>query len=477
MSTKRIVLFIGCLLIFMSTRSFAQFPEDALRLSTSGLSVGARALAMGGAFTGIANDFTAIYWNPAGLAQIRSYEISGGIGHLSYKNQSTFFGQSSSFSNSSTSLSNAGFVYPVPTRRGSLTLAFGYNRSADFTTALTFNGFNSGSSIIPTLYDADENRDLAWKLYLEDTTGYSPIQKNVTQRGSVLEEEGVNNWSIAGALEISPRFYVGATLTLISGSYSYNRNFVEEDTRRVYTQPPFDFQKLTMDNLIDWDLSGYGFKLGLLYNVRDRARVGFTVKAPSRYTVKEKFRSDGVSVFKTPDKSGSSQYSASVSGASEYDVQTPFVFGGGASLNAGGIMISGEAEYTDWTQMEFKNPSGNISGLTKKNAYIKSIFRATTNLRAGAEYAIPDTDIRLRGGFVYHPSPFEGDPSSFAQKYVTAGIGLALQSSVFIDVAYARGSWDTFHVNYVSDNPNAPASRTDESITTNNLLFTISYRF
>ncbi|MBT5448728.1 MAG: hypothetical protein HOK90_06005, partial [Gemmatimonadetes bacterium] len=32
--------------------------------------VGVRAMGMGGAFAGVADDFTAIYWNPAGLAQM-----------------------------------------------------------------------------------------------------------------------------------------------------------------------------------------------------------------------------------------------------------------------------------------------------------------------------------------------------------------------------------------------------------------------
>jgi long-subunit fatty acid transport protein len=31
---------------------------------------------MGGAFTAIADDASAAYWNPAGLSQISSYEIS-----------------------------------------------------------------------------------------------------------------------------------------------------------------------------------------------------------------------------------------------------------------------------------------------------------------------------------------------------------------------------------------------------------------
>ncbi len=470
MSATRITALLGSFLL-ITTAAKGQFPEDALRLSQASLSVGARAAGMGSAFTGVANDFSALYWNPAGLGQIRQYEVSVGMDHLRFSNDSRFFGQSTSFSNSATSINNAGLVYPVPTRRGSLTLAFGYNRSANFTTALSFNGFNPVSSIIPTLYDQDENQDLAWKLFLEDTTGYSPIQKNVNQQGEVLENDGVNSWSIAGALEIAPKFYVGATATLVSGSYTYHRKFIEEDTRGIYTTPPFDFQQLILDNTIEWDLSGYGLKLGMLYNVADHARLGFTIKIPSHFDVRERFRSDGTSVFKTPDKNGQSEYSASVDGRSEYDVVTPFVFGGGASIKVGDLLLSGEAEYADWTQMEFKNPTPNIAGLTRLNSDIKRLFRSTVNLRGGAEYILPGSDLRLRGGFAYNPSPYDGDPSSFAQKYITGGVGFAVQSSIYIDIAYVYGYWDTFHVNYNS------TSRTDESVRTSNLLFTVSYRF
>lgn len=38
--------------------------------------VGARALAMGSAFTSISNDTSALYWNPAGLGQIQDYSVS-----------------------------------------------------------------------------------------------------------------------------------------------------------------------------------------------------------------------------------------------------------------------------------------------------------------------------------------------------------------------------------------------------------------
>ncbi|MBW6514675.1 MAG: UPF0164 family protein, partial [Candidatus Syntrophosphaera sp.] len=40
------------------------------------IGAGVRPLGMGGAFAALANDGSAIYWNPAGIAQIRESELS-----------------------------------------------------------------------------------------------------------------------------------------------------------------------------------------------------------------------------------------------------------------------------------------------------------------------------------------------------------------------------------------------------------------
>jgi long-subunit fatty acid transport protein len=284
----------------------------------------------------------------------------------------------------------------------------------------------------------------------------------------VLEGQGINNWSIGGALEIGRDLFLGATLTLVSGSYSYDRNYTEEDSRNVYRYaPPFDFDQVVFRDRTDWDLSGYGLKLGMLYKFEQGGRVGISVKIPTTYTVKERFSTKGESFFDNGDN-----YFYETSGRSEYDVLTPFVFAGGLAYNIQGLLLSGDAEYTDWGEMEFKNASSNVADLLQDlNLEIKDLFRSTVNLRGGAEYTIPGADVSLRGGFIYNPSPYKDDPSSFAQKYITGGIGFAVESTVFIDVAYAHGWWDTFHVNYDQ------TSRTDEKVKTDNLLFNVSYRF
>ena len=75
------------------------------------IGIGARACAMGGAYTGIADDATSIYWNPAGLTQIDNFELSA-MQHfwlldMSYQNLSAVlpskygdFGMSISYSSS-----------------------------------------------------------------------------------------------------------------------------------------------------------------------------------------------------------------------------------------------------------------------------------------------------------------------------------------------------------------------------------------
>ncbi|MGA9116762.1 MAG: outer membrane protein transport protein [Bacteroidota bacterium] len=457
----------------------AQFPEDALRFATPGIGVGARSLGMGNAYTGVANDFSALYWNPAGLAQLEYGEFSLGLSHLNYGNRSTFFDNQKSYSNNSTTLNSLGLVFPVPTHRGSLVFAFGYARNSSFTTGLSFEGFNPVSSIIQTFapdslsYPADLSGNIAYQLYLADVdtlTGLwdSRIRNRVTQLGKVLEGGGVNHWSAAGAIDIARNVSVGATLTYATGSYSYDRSFVEQDDDGIHTVAPFDFDQLTLDEYVESDLSGFNASLGLLYRVPERFRFGLTVRTPTAYQVREE---DGILARSAFDNGDIRPVDAPFesAGSREYDVLTPWVFSAGASVILKHLMISADVEYTDWTQLAFEDAGAELMALNKE---IKELFRPTANWRLGAELDAADYGVRLRGGFMYSPSPFDGDPSSFDRKHVTGGLGILLSEFTMLDLAYARGWWNSFRTNYVH-----PASRVEEKITTNNVIVTFSYRF
>jgi len=74
-------------LLFGAGAAHAQFNLGNQRAGTSSgtfleIGVGARAVALGEAFVAVANDPTAIYWNPAGLASMQRQEVS--LNHLSW---------------------------------------------------------------------------------------------------------------------------------------------------------------------------------------------------------------------------------------------------------------------------------------------------------------------------------------------------------------------------------------------------------
>ena len=85
--------------------------------------VGARAMGMGGAFTAIADDSTALHWNPAGLSQIKRAEFFGALSHEKRETETEYFGTSDSTFVSKTRPNSFGVVLPVPVYRGGLAFA------------------------------------------------------------------------------------------------------------------------------------------------------------------------------------------------------------------------------------------------------------------------------------------------------------------------------------------------------------------
>ena len=195
--------------------------------------VGARAMGMGGAFVAVADDYSALFWNPAGLAQIHRLELSGSLSHERYTNETAFYGNGVNDSQSKTRLNALGFTYPVPTVRGSLVLSAGYNRVSSFDGLMTMAGYRT-----PTQF-AD-----AWE----------------------TESGGLGMWSFGGAMDVSPSLSFGATLDIWSGDDSYSWDYMATDAQN----PHSDVRYL---DTIDGDYTGVGLKFaGLIRANRPGAR-------------------------------------------------------------------------------------------------------------------------------------------------------------------------------------------------------------
>ena len=472
------------MLMLMPVIATAQFPEDALRLGASGIGVGARSLGMGNATIGVASDFSAIVWNPAGLAQLRYGEFALGMTYQSVTDEATFLGNVSQNSSGSTSLNMLGVVLPVPVRQGSFVVAFGYHRQNDFTAGASFSGFNPSASYIQTWapdgerYGTDLSGNLAYQLYLADIDTVSgrwvsPIRDRVTQTATVLEDGGLDNWSAGGAAEVAKNLYLGATISYVSGSYSYDRVYEESDDQQVYETFPYDFSRLRVIDKITADVSGWYGRFGFLYNAKDFLRLGISVKTPTGYRVREEFTTEGRSFFDDGDiqlPDGPFR----LPGRGEYRVTTPWVFGAGASLTLGPIIVAADGEFTDWSTMKFSDAVAEVEAV---NRDIREIFRPAVNLRLG-------TELRLwffhpRAGLIYNMSPYREDDSTptdfftrtYDQKYATVGAGLLLSGSVMLDVAYAYGWWKTYRINDLG------TSRTDENIDTHSVNLALRVRF
>ena len=104
---------------------------------------GARSMGMGGANTALGDDPSGMYWNPAGLAGIQNGTFYVETNNLNYNNNTTYVGGTTKNPlQKFGQLNGFGIVYPVPTVRGSLVIAMGYNRILNYDSFMSFSGFS-----------------------------------------------------------------------------------------------------------------------------------------------------------------------------------------------------------------------------------------------------------------------------------------------------------------------------------------------
>ena len=243
---------------------------------------GARSLAMGTAYTGISDDYSAIYFNPAGLAQIKRMEVFTEISHLNYISDAKFYGTTTNTDENFTKFNSIGLVFPVPTYRGSLVFALGYQRIKDFNQALRFAGFNTEFSGLNFIIGPDT-------LFFD---------KDVYQEERITNDGNINNWSFAGAIDVSPTASVGISFNFLTGTSTYVFDFLQIDTENIYPLYGNDnFYSFSENRKVISEFSSMQVKLGALLRPSPHIRLGINITLPSIISVEEKYTSSDNIVF------------------------------------------------------------------------------------------------------------------------------------------------------------------------------------
>lgn len=476
-------IFFGLIFcLIFSANIYSQNFNDALRLSEPGIITGARSLAMGNAFVALSDDFSASLFNPAGFGLIKKLELVGGMNYTSFDNNTGFFNQNTKMTSDFKKFSQVGVVLPFPTIQGSFVVSIGYNQVKDFNKIVGFSGFNAGNnSYIQDL--TSYNDDIAYKLalsypiydsqnkYLKDVT---LINGQLNQRGNIMQDGGINSWSVSGAVEVQQDLFVGATLNIYNGTFHKTNEFYEEDLKNLYPSTLLldpidsgtaDFKSFYIRNIIDWDISGFGLKLGGILKLNEKINIGGTIKLPTKFTIKESYSLTSMSIFGTGDKFS---YTPDVERL-EYEISSPAEFSAGVSYFKNNLTLTGDVTMIDYTTMKFESGLDR-NATANKNADIVDLMRSVWNLNGGFEYLLKNSKIALRGGVMLMPSPFKDDPQEFDKKFVTMGVGYNFSKSSSINFAYVYGWWKDIGDNYGSN-----ISRTYQDVKFQNFVTSVKF--
>ncbi len=373
--------------------AYAQDEQTFMTEASAGnyFGVGGRAVGMSEAVIVSIKDGTAIVYNPAALARIKRPEFYLAMSHERFHNESVGPGGGGSFAENDvtkTRFSSINLTVPVPTYRGALVVAFGVNRTKSFDRTFTYE--------------------------IDDVGRYFS--------GFEEEKGGIREYSAAGAIELSSRISVGATLIYYHGGEDYFWNYNESTTTGSLEY---------VDNIED-NYSGVGARLGMLVDLSPNISAAVTVDAPTRYNIEEDY------IQRTYDDDSEE----TLVGYYEYDLSHPFIFNAGLAFRSRTFLVEGNLGYADWSQMEY---NGDVF-FDEDNLALQNSYKEAVNLRLGAEAILPQYGLVLRAGYKHDPLPFstffptnqiEKDRNSFS-----FGFSYLIDRVAMLDVGFARATYE-----------------------------------
>ena len=388
-------------LMLGNTVGVAQVEEIAVG-NTFGL--GARTMGMGGAFLAVADDFTTLYWNPAGLAQIRKFELFGGLSHSERSVETSFTrGRAVESDSSKTRPNSIGLVYPLYATRGGFAFALGYNRPQNFDSEVAIKGLDPSSDSVFSGFDVDETS---------------------------FNSGGIGLWSFGAGVFVSNSILLGGSIDFWHGSSFNELDSAAADINNIDPE----VESFAFQDTVDRDYSGLSGRVGVLAFAGENVTLGGTVTLPVNLEVSEIWEQQTIVRFDDGEKSEKGE-----GGSIFFDIERPFEFGGGVAIRLleKRLTLAGDIQFTDWTQTEY-NP---LPADDVENNFSR-YYDSTIQVRAGVEYRIPEIGASVRVGYFRDPVPFRAKDIDGDRDFLTVGVGKIFDQIIKFDIAYMRGSWE-----------------------------------
>lgn len=396
-------------------------------------------------------DLGAVLHNPASTALFEKSFFSFDVGTRNVREEGVYLNNSTDVSETQTSISSAGFNFKAPTERGSLVFGLGYNQLVDFNRAQDLQGFNPSSTITDLFlldYDIGEYYgEPAFEAfaidefeengeYFVESSWRPPFSSEfvgVEQFINISERGQLGEYYAYAATEFQPGFFIGGSVGIPAGSYSYTREYIEE--RPLDIENDYDVNSIITEDRIRATITGITARLGLMYKPSENLSFGVSAELPSDLSIEEDFDT----YIETTFIDGSSE-SYNFEGTNDYNVSRPIRVSGGATIAPFERMrLSGGVEWVDYSSIEMSDVFQEQQLERQENRLIDEEFDEVFNLTGGVSFAMNDVTT-LRGGIAYYPSPIANEDQD--RYFYSGGVGLALTPNTTLDLGIQLANWN-----------------------------------
>ena len=456
----------------------------------------ARSMAMGNAFTALGADMVSASLNPAGVAMYVGGDMSFTPMVSVAKSNTSDGNHSSADGKTRLVVPNFGVVVPVSMGTGVLTnanFAVSYNRIADFNQTRTMASLghspqNSLANYLCTFSNAaglklNSNGSmtfedphywgavLAYDCYItnKDDEGWfiDRIGENATiDQYSMLETRGaVDEWSFAGGFNLIDKVYLGISIGIQSIDYTRNTYYGENYLYAENEVPAIEGEPLA-DRLNYTDYmqttsfygTGHNFKFGVTARPVHWLRVGVAYHTPTYYSLdicyaaEMQTETSHLDLETDEEMRVTENYSQSPVyeeyGMNSWRFRTPSRLLTGVAVTLGNRAILSADYERSWYQT-LRLQESTIYGLDDvyNDEYYKVMFKANNTIRLGFEYYLLPA-VALRAGYIWSDSAIKSEyvdaitsrPLPTTQSFLTAGLGLHLNKTTYLDFAYQYGT-------------------------------------